>query len=60
MVKLADCTQMVTFLLSIGKALWDLFVIGLGCLSIYLTIIFLSGVLWDLAKDTIERIKKKK
>jgi len=51
---------MVAFLLSIVKALWDLFVIGLGCLSIYLTIIFLSGVLWDLAKDTIERIKKKK
>jgi len=50
---------MVTFLLSIVKVLWDLFIIGLGCLSIYLTIIFLSEVLWDLAKDTIERIKKK-
>ena len=59
MVILADCTQMVAFLLSIVKALWDLFVIGLGCLSLYLTIIFLSGVLWDLVKDTIERIKKK-
>ena len=60
MVKLADCTQMVTFLSSIGKALWDLFVIALGCLSLYLTIIFVSGALWDLGKDIIERIKKKK
>ena len=59
MVKLADCTQMVAFLFSIGRALWDLFVIGLGCLSLYLTIIFVSGALWDLAKDIIERIKKK-
>ena len=50
---------MVTFLLSIGKALWDLFLIGLGCLSLYLTIIFVSGALWDLAKDILERIKKK-
>jgi len=50
---------MVTFLSSIGKALWDLFLISLGCLSLYLTIIFVSGALWDLAKDTIERIKKK-
>jgi len=51
---------MVTFLSSIGKSLWDLFVIGLGCLSLYLTIIFVSGALWDLGKDIIERIKKKK
>ena len=51
---------MVTFLSYIGKALWDLFLISLGCLSLYLTIIFVSGALWDLAKDTIERIKKKK
>jgi hypothetical protein len=59
MVKLAESTQMVTFLLSIVKVLWDLFVIGLGCLSLYLTILFVSGVLWDLAKDILERIKKK-
>ena len=51
---------MVTFLLSIGKVLWDLFLIGLGCLSLYLLIIFVSGVLWDLGKDILERIKKKK
>jgi len=51
---------MVTFLSSIGRALWDLFIIGLGCLSLYLLIIFVSGALWDLAKDIIERIKKKK
>jgi hypothetical protein len=57
--KLAESTQMVTFLLSIVKVLWDLFVIGLGCLSLYLTILFVSGVLWDLAKDILERIKKK-
>jgi len=50
---------MVTFLSSIGKVLWDLFVIGLGCLSLYLTILFVSGVLWDLGKDILERIKKK-
>lgn len=55
----AESTQMVTFLLSIVKVLWDLFVIGLGCLSLYLTILFVSGVLWDLAKDILERIKKK-
>jgi hypothetical protein len=57
--KLAESTQMVSFLLSIVKVLWDLFVIGLGCLSLYLTILFVSGVLWDLAKDILERIKKK-
>lgn len=56
---LAESTQMVTFLLSIGKALWDLFVIGIGCLSVYLLIIFLSDLLWDLVKDIIERINKK-
>ena len=49
---------MVTFLLSIGRALWDLFVISIGCLSAYLTILFVSGLLWDLVKDIIERIKK--
>jgi len=59
MVKLADCTPMVSFLLSIVKLLWELFVIGMGCLSLYLTILFVSGALWDLVKDTIERIKKK-
>ena len=55
----AESTQMVTFLSSIGKALWDLLIISIGCLSLYLTIIFMSGFLWDLAKDIIERIKKK-
>lgn len=50
---------MVTFLSSIGKALWDLFLIGLGCLSLYLTILFVSEILWDLGKDIVERIKKK-
>jgi hypothetical protein len=50
---------MVTFLLSIGKVLWDLFLISLGCLSLYLTILFVSGALWDLGKDILERIKKK-
>jgi len=50
---------MVTFLSSIAKALWDLFVIGIGCLSVYLLILFLSDLLWDLAKEIIERIKKK-
>ena len=59
MDKLAESTQMVTFLSSIVKVLWDLFLIGLGCLSLYLTILFVSGVLWDLAKDILERIKKK-
>jgi len=50
---------MVSFLLSIVQLLWELFVIGMGCLSLYLTILFVSGALWDLVKDTIERIKKK-
>jgi len=50
---------MVAFLLSIGKVLWDLFIIGLGCFSLYLTILFVSGLLWDLVKDILERIKKK-
>jgi len=58
--KLAESTQMVTFLLSIVKLLWELFVIGMGFLSLYLLIIFVSGALWDLGKDIIERIKKKK
>ena len=55
----AESTQMVTFLSSIGKVLWDLFLIGLGCLSLYLSILYVSGLLWDLAKDILERIKKK-
>jgi len=49
---------MVTFLSSIGKVLWELFVVGIGCLSLYLTILFLSGMLWDLIKDIWRRIKK--
>lgn len=56
----AESTQMVAFLLSIVKLLWDLFVIGMACLSLYLTILYVSGALWDLVKDIIERIKKKK
>jgi len=28
-------------------------------LSLYLLILFVSGALWDLAKDILERIKKK-
>jgi hypothetical protein len=50
---------MVTFLLSIVKVLWELFIIGMACLSIYLTILYVSGILWDLGKDIVERIKKK-
>jgi hypothetical protein len=56
--KLAESTQMVTFLSFIGKVLWELFVVGIGCLSLYLTILFLSGMLWDLIKDIWRRIKK--
>jgi len=49
---------MVTFLLYIGKLLWELFVVGIGLLAAYLTMLFLAGILWDLVKDIIERIKK--
>jgi len=49
---------MVSFLLSIGKLLWELFVVGIGLLAAFLTILFLAGILLDLVKDIIERIKK--
>jgi len=49
---------MVTSLLYIGKLLWELFVVGIGLLAGFLTILFVVGILWDLVKDIIERIKK--
>jgi len=49
---------MVTFLSSIGKVLWELFVVGIGCLSIFLTILFLADLFLDLVKDIWRRIKK--
>jgi len=49
---------MVTSLSYIGKLLWELFVVGIGLLAAYLTILFLAGILLDLVKDIIERIKK--
>jgi len=49
---------MVASLSYIGKLLWELFVVGIGLLAAYLTILFLVGILWDLVKDIIERIKR--
>ena len=49
---------MVTSLSYIGKLLWELFVVGIGLLAGFLTILFVVGILWDLVKDIIERIKK--
>lgn len=54
----AESTQMVISLLSIGKILWELLVVGIGLLAGFLTILFVVGILWDLVKDIIERIKK--
>ena len=54
----AKSTQMVIFLLYIGKILWELLVVGIGLLAGFLTILFVVGILWDLLKDIIERIKK--
>jgi len=49
---------MVASLLYIGKILWELFVVGIGLLAGFLTIMFLAGILWDLVKDIIERTKR--
>jgi len=49
---------MVISLLYIGKLLWELFVVGIGLLATFLTMVFLAGILLDLVKDIIERIKK--
>ena len=50
---------MVNFLSYIVKTLWELFVVGIGLLAAFLTILFVFGILWDLGKDIVERIKKK-
>ena len=55
----AESSEMVNLLLSIGNALWGFLVLGLGLLSVYLLVLFLGGFLVDLGKDIIERIKKK-
>ena len=55
----AESSQMVSLLLSIGNALWGFLVLGLGLLSVYLLVLFIGGFLVDLLKDIIERIKKK-
>jgi len=49
---------MVTSLSYIGKLLWELFVVGIGLLAGFLTILFVVGILWDFLKDIIERIKR--
>lgn len=55
----AESSEMVSLLLSIGNALWGFLVLGLGLLSVYLLVLFLGGFLVDSVKDIIERIKKK-
>ena len=55
----AESSEMVSLLLSIGNALWGFLVLGLGLLSVYLLVLFIGGFLVDLVKDIIERIKKK-
>ena len=55
----AESSEMVNLLLSIGNALWGFLVLGLGLLSVYLLVLFIGGFLVDLGKDIIERIKKK-
>jgi hypothetical protein len=55
----AESSEMVSLLVSIGKGLWAFLVLGLGLLSVYLLILFLGGFLVDAVKDIIERIKKK-
>ena len=57
MGNLAESTQMVNFLLYIGKLLWEAFILSIGLLAIFLTTIFLIGIFWDLAKG--ERKKSK-
>jgi len=54
---LAESTQMVDFLLYIGKILWEAFILSIALLAIFLTTIFMLGIFWDLAKD--ERKKSK-
>ena len=55
----AESSEMVSLLLSIGNALWGFLVLGLGLLSVYLLVLFIGGFLVDAVKDIIERIKKK-
>ena len=55
----AESSEMVSLLLSIGNALWGFLVLGLGLLSVYLLVLFIGGFLVDSVKDIIERIKKK-
>ena len=55
----AESSEMVNLLLSIGNALWGFLVLGLGLLSVYLLVLFIGGFLVDSVKDIIERIKKK-
>ena len=55
----AESSEMVNLLLSIGNALWGFLVLGLGLLSVYLLVLFIGGFLIDAVKDIIERIKKK-
>ena len=55
----AESSEMVSLLLSIGSALWGFLVLGLGLLSVYLLVLFIGGFLVDWGKDIIERIKKK-
>ena len=57
MGNLAESTQMVDFLLYIGKILWEAFILSIALLAIFLTTIFMLGIFWDLAKD--ERKKSK-
>ena len=56
---MAESSEMVSLLLSIGNALWGFLVLGLGLLSVYLLVLFIGGFLVDSVKDIIERIKKK-
>ena len=55
----AESSEMVNLLLSIGNALWGFLVLGLGLLSVYLLVLFIGGFLVDSLKDIIERVKKK-
>lgn len=48
---------MVNFLLSIGKILWEAFILSIGLLAIFLTTIFLIGMFWDLAKGKRRKSK---
>ena len=56
---MAESSEMVNLLLSIGNALWGFLVRGLGLLSVYLLVLLIGGFLADSLKDIIERIKKK-